>query len=146
MLIDINAYVGHWPFKRLRDNHCEGLLGRMNEYGVDLSVITKNTQSANEELYEEIRSKRAYRNRFLPFGVINPIYGGWKDDFNTCVKQFGMKGIRVFPNYHDYTIDDPKLIELVKMARDQDVVVALTMRIVDSRQRSWMDLPGECPF
>lgn len=150
MLIDINAYIGHWPFKRLRDNNCEGLLGRMKEYGTDLSVITnlngifyKNTQSANEELYEEIRSKKAYKDRFLPFAVINPIYAGWKDDFMTCVKDLGMKGIRVFPNYHDYTIDDPNLQDLVKMARDHDVPVALTMRIVDSRQRSWMDLASE---
>lgn len=150
MLIDINAYTGHWPFTRLHDNHCEGLLGRMKEYGVDLSVITnlngvfyKNTQSANEELYNEIRSKRAYHNRFLPFAIINPIYAGWKDDFKTCVKDFGMKGIRVFPNYHDYTITDPALLDLVKMARDHDVAVALTMRIVDSRTRSWMDLSTE---
>lgn len=150
MLIDINAYTGHWPFKQLRDNHCEGLLGRMKEYGVDLSVVTnlngifyKNTQSANEELYEEVRSKRAYRDRFLPFAVINPVYAGWKADFLTCVKDFGMKGIRVFPNYHDYTIDDPALLDLVKMARDHDVAVALTMRVMDSRQRSWMDLAAE---
>jgi uncharacterized protein len=150
MLIDINAYTGHWPFKRLRGNSCEGVLERMKEYGTDLSVITnlngvfyKNTQSANEELYEEVRSKRAFNDRFLPFGIINPIYAGWKDDFNTCVKNFGMKGIRVFPNYHDYTIDDPNLLDLVKMARDNDVAVALTMRVVDSRQRSWMDLSTE---
>ncbi len=150
MLIDINAYTGHWPFKRLRGNSCGGVLERMKEYGTDLSVITnlngvfyKNTQSANEELYEEVRSKRAFNDRFLPFGIINPIYAGWKDDFSTCVKNFGMKGIRVFPNYHDYTIDDPNLLDLVKMARDNDVAVALTMRIVDSRQRSWMDLSTE---
>lgn len=150
MLIDINAYTGHWPFKRLQKNNCEGILERMKEYGTDISVITnlngvfyKNTQSANEELYEEVRSKRAYKDRFLPFGIINPIYAGWKDDFKTCVKDFGMKGIRVFPNYHDYTINDPNLLDLVKMARDHDVAVALTMRIVDSRQRSWMDLATE---
>jgi len=150
MLIDINAYTGHWPFKRLHGNSCEGVLARMNEYGTDLSVITnlngifyKNTQSANEELYEEINSKKAFRNRFLPFGVINPIYAGWKDDFNVCVKKMGMKGIRVYPNYHDYTITDPALIELVKMARDHNVAIALTMRMVDERQRSWMDLATE---
>jgi predicted TIM-barrel fold metal-dependent hydrolase len=150
MLIDINAYVGHWPFKRLTDNNCDGLLKKMNRYGVDLSVVTnlngifyKNTQSANEELYAEIRSKKIFSHRFLPFAIINPVYGGWKDDFMTCVKQFGMKGVRVFPNYHDYAIDEPALIELVKMARDNNVIVALTMRMVDSRQRSWMDLPLE---
>jgi predicted TIM-barrel fold metal-dependent hydrolase len=153
MLIDINAYTGHWPFKQLQNNTCEGLLARMKEYGTDISVITnlhgvfyKNTQSANDELYEEVRSKRAFNDRFLPFGIINPIYAGWKDDFNTCVKNYGMKGIRVFPTYHDYAIDDPNLVELVKMARDADVAVALTMRIVDSRQRSWMDLATEWPL
>lgn len=150
MLIDINAYTGHWPFKQLHGNTCDGLLERMKEYGTDLSVITnlhgvfyKNTQSANDELYREVRSKKAFNDRFLPFGVINPIYAGWKDDFNTCVKNYGMKGIRVFPGYHDYAIDDPNLLELVKMARDADVAIALTMRVVDSRQRSWMDLSTE---
>ncbi|RPE05465.1 amidohydrolase [Chitinophaga lutea] len=150
MLIDINAYTGHWPFKRLRGNTCRGVLDRMNEYGTDLSVITnlqgvfyKNTQSANEELYDEIRSQRAFRDRFMPFAVINPIYAGWKDDFKTCTEKLGMKGIRVFPNYHDYTMTEPALIELVKMARDKGIPVALTMRIVDERQRSWMDLATE---
>lgn len=150
MLIDVNAWIGHWPFKQLTGNTCEGLLKKMDRYGVDQAVVTnlngifyKNTQSANEELYNDIQSKSRYKNRFLPFGVINPVYGGWKKDLLTCVQEFGMKGIRVFPNYHDYAIDEPALIELVKMARDHNVVVALTMRMVDSRQRSWMDLPHE---
>ncbi|MBP1595813.1 MAG: amidohydrolase 2 [Acidobacteria bacterium] len=38
MLLDINAYIGHWPFKRLRYNTCASLLERMNEFGVDVSV------------------------------------------------------------------------------------------------------------
>ncbi|WP_119079968.1 amidohydrolase family protein [Chitinophaga alhagiae] len=150
MLIDVNAWVGHWPFKRLHGNTCEGLLARMKEYGTDVSVVTnlhgifyKNTQSANEELYEEVHSKRAYKDRFIPFAVINPIYGGWRDDFEVSVKKLGMKGIRVFPNYHDYTITEPALLELVKMARDHNLPVALTMRMVDERQRSWMDLATE---
>lgn len=150
MLIDINAFTGHWPFKQLQSNNCDGLLERMNEYGVDLSVVTnlhgifyKNTQSANQELYEEVRAKKAYKNRFQTFAIINPIYAGWKDDFKTSVEKLGMKGIRVFPGYHDYGIDDPNLIELTKMARDHGLPIILTMRIVDVRQRSWMDLPTE---
>ena len=92
MLIDINAYVGHWPFQQLKYNTCEALLQRMNKFGVDVSVISnlngifyKNTQSANEELYEEIRSNSKFKDRFIPFAVINPIYAGWRDDLETCV-------------------------------------------------------------
>jgi uncharacterized protein len=150
MLLDVNAYVGHWPFKRLKYNTCASLLERMNKFGVDVSVISnlngvfyKNTQSSNEELYEELKSDRKFADRFIPFAVINPIYAGWRDDLKTCCDKMGMKGIRLHPLYHDYEVSDPSLLELVKYARDRGLVVAFSLRMVDSRQRSWMDLSKE---
>jgi len=147
MLIDINAYVGNWPFQKLKYNTCEALLERMNKFGVDISVISnlngifyKNTQSANEELYDEIRSSRKFSDRFIPFAVINPIYAGWREDLETSVKQMGMKGVRIYPKYHDFGIIDPACIELVKRVRDHGLPVAFEFRMVDSRQRSWMDI------
>ena len=148
MLLDINAYVGHWPFKQLKYNTCRKLLERMNEFGVDVSVISnlhgvfyKNTQSANEELYDEIKSDSGFRDRFIPFAVINPIYAGWRDDLEISITKMGMKGLRLYPKYHDYELTDPAFIELVKRARDRGLPVALDIRMVDSRQRSWMDIP-----
>ena len=147
MLIDINANVGHWPYVQLKYNTCEALSQRMDKFGVDVSVVSnlngifyKNTQSANKELYEEIKSKKRYQDRFVPFAVINPIYAGWRKDLETSVNQMGMKGIRLYPKYHDYEMTEPSLIELVKRARDIGVPVSFTYRMVDSRQRSWMDI------
>ncbi len=148
MLIDINAYVGHWPFKQLQYNSCSKLLERMNRFGVNMSVISningifyKNTQSANEELYNEVRSDKSFKDRFIPLAVINPIYAGWRDDLEISIKEMGMKGIRLYPQYHDYEITDPSLVELVKLARDHGVPVVFDIRMVDSRQRSWLDIP-----
>jgi predicted TIM-barrel fold metal-dependent hydrolase len=148
MVLDINAYVGHWPFKQLQYNSCSKLLDRMDRFGVDSSVISnlngifyKNTQSANEELYNELRSENRFKGRFIPFAVINPIYAGWRDDLELCLGKMGMKGLRLYPQYHDYEMTDPSLTELVKLARDRGVPVAFDIRMVDSRQRSWMDIP-----
>jgi hypothetical protein len=148
MLLDINAYVGHWPFKQLKYNTCGLLLNRMNRYGVDVSVISnlngvfyKNTQSANEELQEELKSDSNFNGRFIPFAIINPIYAGWREDLEICIAKMGMKGVRLFPQYHDYGITDPSLVELVKRVRDKGLPVAFDVRMVDSRQRSWMDIP-----
>lgn len=148
MLLDMNAYVGHWPFKQLKHNSCGLLLERMNKFGVDVSVVSningvfyKNTQSANEELYDEINSDTRFKERIIPFAVINPIYAGWRNDFETCIGKLGMKGLRLYPQYHDYEIKDPALIELVKLAREHGVPVAFDIRMVDSRQRSWLDIP-----
>lgn len=152
MLLDINAYVGHWPFKQLQYNSCSKLLGRMNQYSVDKSVVSnlngifyKNTQSANEELYDELQSEISFGDRFIPFAVINPIYAGWREDLDTCITKFGMKGVRVYPQYHDYEIIDPSFVELVKRSRDKGLPVAVDIRMVDSRQRSWMDIPVFVP-
>lgn len=147
MLLDLNAYVGHWPFRRLKYDTCDTLLERMNQFGVDISVISnlngifyQDTQSANEELYETLNSSDSFSNRFIAFAVINPIYGGWKNDFETCTNKMGMKGIRIFPRYHNYELINPSCIELVKRSRDQDIPVAFSLRMSDSRPSSWMDL------
>jgi hypothetical protein len=39
MLIDINAYVGHWPFMQFKYNTCDALGQRMDRFGTDVSVI-----------------------------------------------------------------------------------------------------------
>jgi predicted TIM-barrel fold metal-dependent hydrolase len=150
MLVDINANIGHWPFIQTNCNTCKALLERMNRYGTDISVISnmngifyKDTRAANEELNEEIKSDRHFQGRFIPFGIINPIYGGWKDDLEFCHEKLGMKGIRLYPLYHDYELTDPNCLELVRMARDRGMVIAFTLRMVDSRIRSWMDLAKE---
>ncbi len=150
MLLDINAHLGHWPFKQLKYNTCSTLVERMNKFGVDISVVSnlngvfyKNTQPANEELYDDIKSSKRFANRFIPFAVLNPIYAGWQDDFETCSTRMGMKGICLYPLYHDYEITDPACVELLKRARDRGLIVTFTHRIVDSRQRSWMDITEE---
>jgi predicted TIM-barrel fold metal-dependent hydrolase len=147
MLIDINTYTGHWPFRQRRYNTCETRLERMNRFGVSLSVVSnlngifyKNPQSANEELYDEIKSKRLFHDRFIPFAVINPIYGAWRDHFELSTGQMGMKGIRLYPKYHGYELTNPACVELVKRARDRGLPVAFSLRMVDSRPSSWMDL------
>lgn len=150
MLIDINSKVGQWPFKKLKFQTCRALVDRMDQYGVDVSVVSnlngifyKNTQSANHDLFNEWSASETIRDRLVPFGVINPTYAGWKYDLIHCMEEWGMKGICVYPKYHDYAIDDPKLIEMVEIARDHDLVVAVTLRMVDFRQRSWLGLEKE---
>jgi len=150
MLIDVNANIGHWPFRQTKGNTCKALLERMDQSGIDVSVVSnmngifyKDTQTSNEELFEEISSDPLFQNRFIPFAIINPIYGGWKDDLDICISEMGIKGIRLYPKYHDYELTDPECIELVEMARERGLVVALTLRMADSRSRSWMDIDRE---
>lgn len=150
MWIDSNAYIGHWPFRQVRNSSCKALIERMDANGIAASVLTningifyKDTQAGNRETYEEINSNRKWAERLIPFAVINPVYSGWRKDLQESVKELGMKGVRLFPKYHRYGLDLPACTELVKMCRDLEVPVGLTLRMVDSRPSSWLDISNE---
>lgn len=147
MWIDINAYTGHWPYKQLYKNTLSGLLERMDRFGVDKACVAnlsalhfKNTQSANESLQVELKSLRQVNRRFIPFAVINPNYPAWQNDLEKCLK-LGFRGIRLYPQYHDYLPENENCVKLVEQCKKEGLVVALTVRMVDSRQRSWLDIP-----
>jgi len=153
MLIDINAYIGNWPYRGLRGNTLSSMLQRMDKFGVDKTVVANlnglfyvDVQQANEELYAAMRSNDAYKSRFIPFATINPILPWWKDSLEECHKKFGMKGIRLYPIYHQYKITDNSCIELVKAARDRNMPISIPLRMIDLRERSWLDVDNALTY
>lgn len=150
MLIDVNSFIGHWPFRQVTHNTCGSRVQLMRQFGIDISVISslngvfyKNSQSANEELYKDWKSSRKFESKLIPFAVINPIYAGWKDDLEKSVGQMGMRGVRIHPLYHHYDLNNKNCIDLVKRTRDLGLPVAFSLRIVDKRVSSWMDINEE---
>ena len=142
MIIDINAYLGHWPFRQLRHNTASGLLRLMDRHGIDVAVVSslssifyKNAQAGNEEIAKEVRS---HRDRLVPWGVVNPTYADWQHDLDVCVEEFGMSGLRLYPDYHNYTLDSGPCRELVDAATERKLVLSLPMRVTDSRQSHWL--------
>jgi len=146
MLIDVNAYLGHFAFRRLRYNTAEELLKLMDEKGIDKAIVSsasaityRNAQSGNEELLEEVKG---HEDRLIPFAVINPAYAGWEDDLRICCEEFGMKGLRLYPKWHNYELSDPRCVELVNRATEMGMVISIPIRVEDYRQRSWLvDVP-----
>lgn len=150
MLLDINSYIGHWPYRQLRGNTLEAMLERMNRFGVDKAVVAningifyKDTHPSNKELDTAIRSNKAFQDRFIPFATLNPILPWWKYSLEVAQEEFGMQGIRLYPVYHEYEITDNRCIELVKAARDRGMPISIPLRMIDVRQRSWLDVDSE---
>jgi predicted TIM-barrel fold metal-dependent hydrolase len=146
MIIDINAYLGHFAFRALRHNTASGLLGLMDSKKIDKAVVSsagaityRNTQVGNEEVAAEVGR---HRDRLIPFAVINPSYAGWRDDLETCHEVLGMRGLRLYPGWHRYSLSDPCCLDLVHAATERRMVVSVPVRGEDVRQRSWLvDVP-----
>ncbi len=143
MIIDANAYLGHWPFRRLSHNTAQGLLALMERHKIDKAIVSsinaifyKNCHAGNEELAVETQE---YRDRLIPFATLNPMYPGWEDDLEQCAEEFGMKGLRLFPHYHNYKLTDDESLRLIDEATKRRMPVSIPIRVVDRRQRHWLD-------
>ncbi len=146
MLIDVNAYLGHWPFRQLRHNTVPKLLKLMDTKGIDQALVSsasaiwyQNPQTANEELAAETAR---HRDRLIPFAVINPTYADWERDLEVCAGELGFRGLRLYPDYHGYQLADAACDHLVRQATERKLILSIPVRQTDSRQRHWLiDVP-----
>jgi predicted TIM-barrel fold metal-dependent hydrolase len=142
MMIDVNAYLGHFAFRRLRHNTAASLLTLMDAKKIDKAVVSsaaaityRNAQAGNEEVAEQTGD---HRDRLIPFAVINPFYAGWQDDLKICCEQLGMTGLRLYPKWHNYSLSSPCCRELITAATERGMVISIPIRVEDNRERSWL--------
>ncbi len=146
MILDVNAYLGHYASRQLRHNTASSLLALMDSKKIDRAVVAsastityRNAQAGNEEVAAEVKP---HRDRLIPFAVINPAYAGWQDDLKTCHEELGMKGLRLYPKWHRYSLTGDRCLELVHAATERGLIVSIPIRVEDNRQRSWLvDVP-----
>lgn len=150
MILDANAYLGHFAFRPLRHNTAESLLRLMDAKHIDRAVVSsasaityRNPQAGNEELFAEVKSRR---DRFIPFAVLNPFYAGWQDDLKICQEDLGMSGLRLYPKWHNYQLSDRCCLDLANAATERRMVISIPVRVEDNRQRSWLANVPDVPL
>jgi uncharacterized protein len=150
VIIDVNAYLGHYPFMQLRHNTAEKMTALMDRNGVDLAVVSslhsvfyRDVHRGNEELNEEIKNHRA---RFLPIATVNPKYVGWQGDLEEAVEKWKMKAVTLVPEHHGYTLMDEHGRAALKKIAGYGLPLVLTQRFEDRRQRHEWDRAEDLNF
>jgi len=145
-VIDVNAYLGAFAFRQLRHNTAAGLLRLMDRKRIERAVVSsaaaityRNSHAGNEEIAAETKARR---DRLIPFAVLNPAYAGWRHDLRVCHDEYGMKGVRLYPNWHKYRLTDPACLDFVRAAAERNMIVSIPFRVEDRRQQHWLvDVP-----
>ncbi len=145
-MIDINAYLGHFAFRPLRYNTAETLLGLMDRKGITTACVSsassisyRNPDAGNQDVYRQIAG---HQDRLIPFAVLRPNYAGWLDDLKSAQEQHGVRGLRLYPRWHQYRLTDPECLDLVRAAAARKMVITIPLRVEDRRQGSTLiDLP-----
>jgi uncharacterized protein len=149
-LIDANAWLGHYPFRAVPDNTPDRLLRLMDRHGIEKAVVSNlhsvfygDAHGGNEELAGWIKP---HRDRFIACATLNPAYPGWQRDLRQCCEEWDLRGLRLFPQHHRFSLSSPQCVELVNALAERGLHVAIPLRLEDRRQRHWMDATDEVPL
>jgi predicted TIM-barrel fold metal-dependent hydrolase len=135
-ITDTQIYLGHWPLQSLPNNTPETLRAPLRSNNITQAwtgsfdaLFYKDIAAVNERLAETC--KRSGDGMFIPFGAVNPTLPDWEDDIRRCHETFHMPGIRLHPNYHGYTLDDPRFARLLNIAATRGLIVQLVASMAD---------------
>lgn len=155
MIVDVNANLSRWPFRRTPCDELPRLVESCRKHGVGQvwvgsldGLFHRDLDGVNRRLVEECRSQRRLTPdvELLPFGSVNPTLPDWQEDLRRCAEDYHMPGIRLHPNYHGYGLTHPSFAELLALVTTHRLIVQLVVRMDDVRvQPPLMKVPDVDP-
>lgn len=155
MILDMNVFLGRWPFAPLKYESAEDILTLLDRAGIDKAVVTSlnsvfyyDAEIGNREAGEA--SKR-YPDRLIPFAVINPHLRRWGEHLTECLERYGARGIKLHPDYHKYRLVGDRragdeVTALMEIAANHNLPVYLQTSLYDMRHHPGYCLVWESPI
>ncbi|OAI48318.1 hypothetical protein AYO44_07370 [Planctomycetaceae bacterium SCGC AG-212-F19] len=137
-IIDTNVHLFDWPFRKLKYARTKALVAKLRKHrivqawaGSYEGLLHKNLDGVNARLAEECQANG--EKMLLPIGAINPALPDWEEDVRRCQEKYHMTGIRLYPSYHNYTLQKTEVAKLLQVARQRGLLVQLAVRLEDPR-------------
>lgn len=147
MRIDVNSFLGAYPFRRVPGTSPDALLRALDRLVIDQawvshlpSVFWRDPGAGNPWLYETTRRS----DRLRPVPAVHPGLPGW-EQLVTEARTAGVPAIRCDPTYYGLDPVGPEMHALAAACAGEGVPLLLAVRLEDSRQRHPNDRAAELP-
>jgi len=133
-LIDVTVYYGNWPYWPLKITTAQAIIGLMDRWNINRAVVASTRsvfltcQDGHQELQDFVKD---FPDRIIGFPIVSPKDGEEALQQVESAHQYGAKGLRMFPQHHQYRLDDdPTLVSILTLAQEYDMVVQIPCRIM----------------
>ena len=147
MRVDVNCFVGSYPFRRVPGTSPDALLQAMDRVAIDRAwvshlpgVFWRDPASGNSWLYETA----GRHDRFDPVPAVHPGLTGW-DAVVREARLAGAPAVRCDPTYYGIDPAGSSMQSLGRICSAEGVPLMMAVRLEDARQRHPNDRAPELP-
>ena len=147
MRIDVNVFLGSYPFRKVPGTTPEAILAAMDRTGIDQAWVShlpglfwKDPAEGNAWLYE-VAGKHS---RFRPVPAVQPELAHWEDVVAEA-RRNKAPAVRCDPRHYGIDPTGQVMLDLVSTAADAELPVMMAVRLEDLRQRHPNDVAGDLP-
>lgn len=145
MRIDVNAFVGAYPFRRVPGASVEGLLTAMDRTGIDAAWVThlssmfwRDPTEGNAWLSQATSSTK----RLRPVPAVHPGLVGWEAVIGQAADG-NAPAVRCDPLYYGIEAAGPEMRVLAAACGAATLPLMMAVRLEDGRQRHVNDRSAE---
>ena len=147
MRIDVNAFLGSYPYRRVPGTSPEALLRAMDRVAVDKAWVThlpgifwRDPAAGNPWLYETV----ARYDRLEAVPAVHPGVSGWEAVLAQA-RESGSPAVRCDPTYYGIDPSGSGMRALAQRCANESMPLMMAVRLEDGRQRHPNDRASELP-
>ena len=144
--VDVSCWIGAYPFREIPHPEPEVLLKVLAREELESAWVGylpgafhRDPAPANRALYAALTAHHA---TLLPAPIVRPDWPGWQNELQRALDA-GAPAVRAYPMQWGYSPGSSALAELAYACGQAGVVLQLTVRFEDLRQRHPMDSAGD---
>ncbi len=137
MPVDVNVFLGHYPFRRITGGAPPALLEAMDRVGIEQAWISnlsavfwKDPAAGNPVLYEWATRQP----RFRAVAAVHPGMPGWELVLREA-RDRGVPAVRADPAFYGLATAGAEMRELAAACAEAGLPLVLAVRLEDGRQR-----------
>ena len=137
-LIDTNVNLGPWPFTPVPDRTGPELAAHLAASGVRRALVSHlgavfqpEPMVTNRKLFAAVKKTPG----LLPVPVINPALANWREQLAECLAAGPIRAVKIFPNYHNYSLGARKLDAFMAAIADAGLRLIVNVRLEDERHK-----------
>lgn len=147
MRIDVNAFLGSYPFRRVPGTSPDAVLAAMDRTGVDQAWVShlpglfwRDPHEGNAWLLDTA----ARHQRLRPVPALHPELAGWEEVLRSAAAA-GAPALRCDPTFYGIAAAGPAMRSLGAACGAAGLPLMLAVRLEDGRQRHPHDVAPELP-